>query len=51
MSKEELTLVIGGGVNATLINAIARSIDAAYSLGRALGSALHRLTKGKVCSV
>lgn len=39
MSKEELFEVKGGaGVNATMLNALARCIEAVYNLGRAAGT-------------
>ena len=47
MNKEELQKIQGGStVSATMINAVARCIDALYNLGRALWTGI-RMIKGK----
>ena len=41
MTKEELFALRGGtGINASLLNAVARCIDALYNLGRAAGTGI-----------
>lgn len=49
MKDIELEKIIGGGVNATLINAVARCITVFYDLGRALGTAIRMANGKKIC--
>ena len=50
MKKEELIKVKGGvGLSASLINAISRGINTLYNLGTAVGSAIRRAFKKKIC--
>ena len=50
MKKEELIKVKGGSVfSAQSLNSIIRGVNALYNLGVALGSAIRRAIKKKVC--
>ena len=50
MKKEELIEVKGGvGLSAALINAISRGVNTLYNLGAAVGSAIRRAFKKKIC--
>lgn len=50
MTEQELYNVVGGAsISASLINALSRGIDTIYNLGRAFGTALNMLIKGKRC--
>ncbi len=50
MKKEELIEVKGGvGLSAALINAISRGVNTLYNLGVAVGSAIRRAFKKKIC--
>jgi hypothetical protein len=50
MKKEELYNVRGGfSFSASGLNAIVRGVNALYNLGVALGSAIRRAIKRKVC--
>ena len=51
MNQEELINIQGGGINATMINAIARGITSMYELGRSIGSAIRRIGKKSICRV
>lgn len=46
MSNKELSQIQGGGINATLLNAVARCVSVFYDLGRALGTGI-RIAFGK----
>lgn len=51
MSDQELSNVIGGAsISATMLNAISRSIETIYNLGKAFGTAINMLIKGKRCN-
>lgn len=53
MTNEELIEVNGGAssyTSATFLNAIARGIDACYTIGRACGTAIRMLFSQKRCS-
>lgn len=53
MTNEELIKVNGGAssyTSATFLNAIARGIDACYTIGRACGTAIRMLFSQKRCS-
>ena len=50
MTKEELYKIKGGaGVNATLLNSIARCIEAIYNLGRATGTGIKMIFSKSSC--
>lgn len=49
LSKEELLKIRGGGLTTTMVNAISRSIDTFLDFGKAIGSAIRRITSGKLC--
>ncbi len=55
LNKEELLNVVGGAVastlTATMINAIAKGITTIVDLGRNLGSAIRRISSGKICNI
>lgn len=45
----ELNSINGGGLSATMINAIARGASVIYNVGQALGSALRRFFTKSYC--
>ncbi len=51
MRPKDLIEIYGGGdlLNATLLNAISRAIDALMEVGRAIGSSIRRLTSNNIC--
>lgn len=50
MIKEELIKIKGGAaITASMLNAIARTIESIYSLGRALGTGIRMLVSGSRC--
>lgn len=51
MTDYELINTVGGiaKINATMINALSRSITALYDLGRAFGTAIRMSFKGTRC--
>ena len=49
MTDKELENIQGGGVNATLLNAIARCVTVFYDLGRALGTGIRMAFGKKTC--
>lgn len=52
LKDKELLYVEGGAINwGTMMNYAARLINSVLDLGRSLGSAIRRLTSGKVCKV
>ena len=51
LTNKELMEVNGGGISAALISATARLISTVYDVGRALGSAIRRLSSGNVCKI
>lgn len=48
-SKEELLLVVGGGISGTLINSVVKAATFILDLGRAVGSAIRNATSGIKC--
>lgn len=50
LTKQELLNITGGAVTATLINAFAKGISTLLELGRNFGSAIRRVSTGKLCS-
>ena len=51
LTSEELILVRGGGISATLLNSVSRFIGTIFELGQTVGSALRRITSKKICSI
>ena len=51
LTSEELLVVRGGGIAATLINSVSRLISTILDLGQTVGSALRRATTKKYCSI
>lgn len=51
LNNEELILVRGGAITATLLNSISRLMDTLYNLGQSVGTTLRRLVGKKVCKV
>lgn len=52
LEKEELLKVIGGiNITGAFINSIYRGINSVLELGRSLGSAIRRITGGKMCPI
>lgn len=52
MTDKELLEVTGGGlsISASMLNAISRGVDTIYNLGKAFGTAINMLIKGKRCN-
>ena len=51
MTDKELNDIIGGAsISASMLNAISRGIESLYNLGRAFGTAINMLIKGKRCN-
>lgn len=51
LTNYELALINGGGLSATLINALTRAVSFIYNVGYALGSTLKRVMRGKTCKL
>lgn len=52
IKKEELMIINGGGtITGTLLNAIARGINAFLDLGRSLGTAIRRIGSNSLCQI
>ncbi len=51
LNKEQLLAVTGGAITASFINALARGITTLLELGRGIGSAIRRISSGKMCSL
>ena len=51
LNKEQLLNVTGGGISATLLNAIVRGVNVFLEVGRSVGSAIRRLLKGHKCAI
>ena len=49
MSNKDLSKIQGGGINASLLNAIARCVTVFYDLGRALGTGIRMAIGKKSC--
>lgn len=49
MSNKELANIHGGGINASLLNAIARCVTVFYDIGRALGTGIRMAFSKKSC--
>ena len=51
LNKEQLLKITGGGISATLLNALARGIDVFLDVGRSIGSAVRRIISGNKCVI
>lgn len=51
LEKDQLLKITGGGISATLLNALARSIDVFLEVGRTIGSAVRRIISGSKCVI
>lgn len=49
LTKEELYNLVGGAVNASFLNAIARGLSIIIDLGRSVGTAIRRIGNGSIC--
>lgn len=49
LNNQELANIVGGGLTATLLNAVSRLIKTIYDIGYALGSTLKRTIKKRYC--
>ena len=49
LQTEELVKIAGGGVSASLLNAISRTITTMLNLGQIIGSAIRRVISKKAC--
>ena len=49
MSNKDLSKIQGGGINASLLNALARCVTVFYDLGRALGTGIRMAIGKKSC--
>ena len=51
MNKEELKKIIGGGVSASFLTAIVRTVTTILDLGRSVGTAIRRIQSGTICTL
>lgn len=51
MTKEDLKIIIGGGVSASFLTSIVRTITTILDLGRSVGSAIRRIQSGTICQL
>ena len=51
LEKKELLNIIGGGLTGTIINAIIKGATTVVDFGRNIGSAIRRITFGKLCPI
>ena len=49
INNEEMKKVKGGGVTATMINAVMRTVSTMFTMGQAIGSAIRRAVRGSYC--
>lgn len=49
LSNRELILVKGGALSSTMLNAIARTVTALFSIGQAVGSSIRRVVSRNYC--
>ena len=49
INNEEMKKVKGGGVTATMINAVMRTVSTMFTIGQAIGSAVRRAVRGSYC--
>ena len=51
LKDEELYLIKGGGITATLLNSISRLVDTILNLGQLVGSSIRRSISKKSCKL
>lgn len=51
LNDDELLMVIGGAVSATLINAFIKGISILIDLGKSFGSSIRRATSNTSCEI
>lgn len=51
LRKEEMLDIKGGGITSTIINAATRLISQVLDLGKTVGSAIRRISTGKLCRI
>ena len=51
LTNKELATINGGGLSATLLNALSRAVSTVFSIGVSIGSSLRRLISGKACRI
>lgn len=51
LSEKELLNITGGAITATFVNAITKGVTTLLDLGRAIGSAIRRISSNKICSI
>lgn len=51
LSNVELNNYIGGGINATFLNAIVRGFTFLLDLGKSIGTSIRRGTSGQICGL
>jgi hypothetical protein len=49
LTRDKLKEINGGGLNAPMVNAIARGTQLVYNIGVQFGTAIRYLLKGKSC--
>ena len=51
LTNKELMDINGGGVTAAFLQGTAKLITTVYDIGRALGSAIRRISSGNMCKL
>lgn len=51
VNNNELKKITGGSITGTFINSITKGINTFLALGRAVGSAIRRVSDGSICPV
>ena len=51
LTNEELIMIKGGGITATLLNSLSRFMNTLYDLGQTVGSTLRRLVSKNICKL
>ena len=51
LHKEEMEVIVGGGITSSMINAISKAITVIYELGKSTGSAIRRIVTKSYCPV
>lgn len=49
LQKEEMKKIKGGGMSATMVNAVMRAVATMFNIGQAVGSAIRRTISGSYC--
>ncbi|MDD3453750.1 MAG: bacteriocin [Bacilli bacterium] len=49
LSNEQLQLITGGSISASMLGYIVRGINSLLDLGRSIGSAIRRVQNGALC--